>query len=233
MTFREPGHAWLAYGILLGAPGLAMANPPQFDTPAVPLLSALNTFSATPAADESLGGTGAAKGSDAGVSKPAAASAGDTSLQEVIVTAQKREQRLMDVPIPVTAISAPSLATQSQFRLEDYYSQVPGLSLTPNEFGGVPTIAIRGVTSGDFTNPTVGITVDGIAFGPSTSIGGGFSAPDLDPSDLARIEILRGPQGTLYGASSMGGLVNYVTVDPSPSASTVLMPRFPARMFSR
>jgi outer membrane receptor protein involved in Fe transport len=141
-----------------------------------------------------------------------------TQLEEVIVTSQKREERLQDVPIPVTAITATALADESRYSLQDYYSQVPGLSLTPNEFSGAPTIAIRGITSGDFTNPTVGITVDDVPFGPSTVNGGGYFAPDLDPSDLARIEILRGPQGTLYGASSIGGLVKYVTADPSTEA---------------
>jgi outer membrane receptor protein involved in Fe transport len=139
-------------------------------------------------------------------------------LEEVIVTSQKRAERLQDVPVPVTAITAAALADDSHYGLKDYYSQVPGLSLTPNEFGGAPTIAIRGITSGDFTNPTVGITVDDVPFGPSTVNGGGSFAPDLDPSDLARIEVLRGPQGTLYGASSIGGLVKYVTADPSPDA---------------
>ena len=144
--------------------------------------------------------------------------ASSMKLEEVIVTSQKREERLQDVPIPVTAITASNLADESRYSLQDYYSQVPGLSLTPNEFSGAPTIAIRGITSGDFTNPTVGITVDDVPFGPSTVNGGGYFAPDLDPSDLARIEVLRGPQGTLYGASSIGGLIKYVTADPSTDA---------------
>jgi len=148
-------------------------------------------------------------------SRAAADSNSVTQLEEVIVTSQKREERLQDVPIPVTAITATALADESRHSLQDYYSQVPGLSLTPNEFSGTPTIAIRGITSGDFTNPTVGITVDDVPFGSSTVNGGGSFAPDLDPSDLARIEVLRGPQGTLYGASSIGGLVKYVTADPS------------------
>ena len=140
-------------------------------------------------------------------------------LQEVIVTAQKRKQLLRDVPIPVTAISASVLAHQNKSSLADYYFQVPGLSLTPNEDGGEATIAIRGITTGDFANPTVGVTVDGVPFGPSTANGGAYFAPDIDPNDLARIEVLRGPQGTLYGASSMGGLVNYVTAEPSTEAT--------------
>lgn len=140
--------------------------------------------------------------------------------EEIIVTSQKRAEPVQDVPVPVTVITASRLADGNRFRIQDYYQQVPGLSLTPNEFDGAPTIAIRGIISGDFTNPTVGVTVDDVPIGPSTVIGGGYFTPDLDPSDLARIEVLRGPQGTLYGASSMGGLLKYVTVDPSLQSFT-------------
>ena len=147
-------------------------------------------------------------------------SGADSQLQEVIVTAEKRDARIQDVPIPVTALGGSTLAETSNFRIQDYYTQVPGLALTPNEGYGASTIAIRGITSGDTANPTVGVTVDDVPFGSSTSIGLGFLAPDLDPSDLARIEVLRGPQGTLYGASSIGGLLKYVTTDPTTTALT-------------
>ena len=140
------------------------------------------------------------------------------TLEEVVITAQKREESLESVPVPVSVLNAPALARQSRFRIQDYASQVPGLTVTPNEFNGSSTIAIRGIISGDVTNPTVGATLDDVALGSSTSIGGGYVVPDLDPSDLARIEILRGPQGTLYGASSIGGLLKYVTADPSTEA---------------
>ena len=136
-------------------------------------------------------------------------------LEEVVVTTQKRKELLQDVPVPVTAVTATALADHNDFQLQDYYTAVPGLSLTPNQLGGAATIAIRGITTGDFTNPTVGVTVDDMPFGSSTVLGGGFFVPDLDPSDLARIEVLRGPQGTLYGASSIGGLLKYVTTEPS------------------
>lgn len=138
-------------------------------------------------------------------------------LTEIVVTAQKRSERLQDVPVPVTAISGESLLASNQLRIEDYFTQVPGLSLTPDAFGG-PQIAIRGITSGGFSNPSVGIVVDDVPFGSSTALGGGQLVPDIDPSDLERIEVLRGPQGTLYGASSIGGLLKYVTVDPSTEA---------------
>lgn len=68
--------------------------------------------------------------------------------------------------------------------------------------------------------PAVGITIDDVPFGTSTSNGGGSGqlVPDIDPADLIRVEVLRGLQGTLYGASSMGGLLKFVTIDPTTDA---------------
>lgn len=149
-----------------------------------------------------------------------ASSAGDAreTLEEIIVSAQKREERLQDVPIPVTSMDSTALADEGRYRLQDYYSQVAGLSLTTGDAAGAPMIAIRGISPEAFGNPTVGVMIDDVPFGSATAFGGGFAVPELDPSDLSRIEVLRGPQGTLYGAASMGGLLKYVTVDPSTAA---------------
>ncbi len=141
------------------------------------------------------------------------ASSRSKALDEVLVTAEKRTERLQDVPVPVTSISADTLTATNQVRLQDYYTNIPGLSVTPNT-QSQQLLSIRGISTG-VSNPTVGITIDGAPFGSSTNNGGGSVVPDIDPSDLARIEVLRGPQGTLYGASSMGGLINFVTLDPS------------------
>jgi iron complex outermembrane receptor protein len=139
-------------------------------------------------------------------------------LEEVLVTAQKREERLQDVPVPVTAISADVLAQNAQVRLQDYFSLVPGFVVSPaGNIGNPQNLAIRGINSGQSTNSTVGITVDDVPFGSTTSFSSDVP-PDLDPSDLSRVEVLRGPQGTLYGANSMGGLLKFVTVDPSTEA---------------
>src|SRR5581483_2452690 len=113
-------------------------------------------------------------------------------LQEVVVTAQKRTERLQDVPVPVAVLNADNLADTGQTRLQDYFSSVPGLTATG--FGGATQLAIRGLSTGAGTNPTVGITVDDVPIGSSSLLGYGNQAPDIDPSDLARIEVLRGPQ---------------------------------------
>jgi len=144
-----------------------------------------------------------------------AASFSSNTLEEVVVTAQKREERLQDVPASVSVLNTTSLTTANESRLRDYFDSVPGFQVSPSPGGGnQQVLAIRGVTSGNYANPTVGIMIDEIPFGSSTY---DFS-PDVDPSDLQRIEVLRGPQGTLYGANSLGGLVKYVTMDPSTNA---------------
>ena len=135
-------------------------------------------------------------------------------IDTILVTAQKRTERLQDVPVPVTAISAQTLVDSNQLRLQDYYTQAPGLSMATDVYGA-PQVVIRGLSTGRFSDPTVGIVIDDVPYGASV---GGFVAtqvPEVDPSDLASVEVLRGPQGTLYGANSLGGLIKYVTVEPS------------------
>lgn len=138
----------------------------------------------------------------------------------IVVTAQKRSELLKDVPVAVSIVDGTALRASGQSQLADYFAQVPGLDYASN-VRGAPLIAIRGLVSGtDLVNPTVGIVVDDVPFGAPTALGGGDSTPDLDPNDLLRVEVLRGPQGTLYGANSLGGLVKFVTVDPSTKALT-------------
>ena len=130
---------------------------------------------------------------------------------DIVVTAQKRDHRLLDVPVAVSAIGSDTLVSQNINSLKDYFSRVPGL-----QYGGPNTasLSIRGVTTGErLANPTVAIVVDDVPFGSSIYLGQSL-IPDFDPATLDRIEVLRGPQGTLYGASSLGGLVKYVTRRP-------------------
>ena len=141
-------------------------------------------------------------------------SAPATQLEEVIVTAQKRAESIQTVPVPVSVVNAQILVDNNLLRLQDYTSTMPGLALTPNDDGGA-ILTIRGVSAGPGPTSTVGVLIDDVPFGPSTTLGGGGTLPDFDPSDLVRIEELRGPQGTLYGASSLGGLLKFVTIDPS------------------
>jgi iron complex outermembrane recepter protein len=142
-----------------------------------------------------------------------------SELEEIIVTAEKKVERLLDVPIPVTAISAQTLVDTNQFKMADFYATIPGVVLNTG-FLGDSSLTIRGLNSGG-GNPTVAVTIDDVPYGAYGS--GGGIVPDFDPSDLARVEVLRGPQGTLYGASSIGGLIRYVTIDPSTDAVSGLV----------
>jgi len=143
-------------------------------------------------------------------------------LQEVIVTAQKREEREQDVPLAMTVLNPETLSENGQSRLVDYFATVPGLSRQSGI--GVPGglfLTIRGLSTGSTENATVATVIDDVPIGSGSAIQfGQLYSPDLDPSDLARIEVLKGPQGTLYGADSLGGLVKYVTMDPSTAGFT-------------
>jgi outer membrane receptor protein involved in Fe transport len=138
----------------------------------------------------------------------------ESSQAEIVVTAEKRSERLQDVPVPISVISGAFLTVTNEVRMQDFYATVPGFAMSSG-FHGEPFIAIRGITTDIYSNPSVAIAIDDVPFGSSTAIGGGNVAPDIDPNDLSRIEVLRGPQGTLYGANSIGGLIKYVTADPS------------------
>lgn len=164
---------------------------------------------------EARDGTRPKRLGDASQASPSEGSYG-TSVEpeEIVVTARKREERLQETPVAVTAVNTSVLAENSQLRLQDYASSIPGLTLAAGGTG-LATLAVRGITTFG-GNPVVAVTVDGVPIGATTSLGfDGDYLVDLDPSDLQRIELLRGPQGTLYGAASLGGLLNYITVDPS------------------
>ncbi len=145
--------------------------------------------------------------------------AADTSveLETVTVTASKTSERQIDVAIPVTTVDTSTLLATNSVHLEDYALKIPGISVASQGNGRASAI-IRGISSGLSNNPTVGITIDDVPIGSSTSSGIGDSIlPDIDPGVLSSVEILRGPQGSLYGASSMGGLIRYVTSTPDLS----------------
>jgi len=136
-------------------------------------------------------------------------------LQEVIVTAQKRAERLVDTPQSVAVLSPDDLQSKGVTQLRDWAGSVPGLSFI-TQGAGRSQLALRGVTTGRDVGPTVGIYVDEVPYGSSSLFGNGnLFTVDVGLFDLDRIEVLRGPQGTLYGASTMGGLVKYVTKAPN------------------
>lgn len=134
---------------------------------------------------------------------------GAESEREIVVTAQKRSERLIDVPTAVSVVSSDTLIEQNLLTLRDYFVRVPGLNYSESR---TSVLSIRGITTGA-GNPTVAITVDDVPFGSSV-LYGQTHVPDFDPGDLERIEVLKGPQSTLYGANSLGGLIKYVARRP-------------------
>lgn len=138
-----------------------------------------------------------------------------SQLQEIVVTAERRRTRLLDTPISMSVISSSALAAMGAVSFRDFANTVPGLNYTTTG-EGYTQISLRGVTSGFFPGPSVAIYVDDVPYGSSSAFAqAGQLSLDAGLFDLARVDVLRGPQGTLYGASAMGGVIKYVTTPPS------------------
>lgn len=140
--------------------------------------------------------------------------------EDIIVTAQKRAQTLIDVPQSVTVVSGATLERQVATTFGDYLKLVPGLQIT-QATPGETRLILRGLNTGGVAS-TVAVYQDETPFGSSTGLANGaILAGDFDTFDVARIEVLRGPQGTLYGASSLGGVVKFVTNIPDTGKLSV------------
>ncbi|MBL0124471.1 MAG: TonB-dependent receptor plug domain-containing protein [Betaproteobacteria bacterium] len=144
----------------------------------------------------------------------AASTPSNTELQtvdKVVVSAQKREQAAIDVPASVSTVSADRLARSGAVRLEDYAAQMPGLSVSVVS-RGFTSVVLRGISTGiSQATPATAFYIDEAPIGSITAYATGSTLTlDLDPYDLRRIEVLKGPQGTLYGAGAVGGLLRYV-----------------------
>ena len=138
------------------------------------------------------------------------------STEDIVVTAQKREQKLLDVPQSISVVSGAALESQQASTFQDYLKLVPGLQLNQSQPGQARLI-LRGINAGGVAS-AVAVYIDDTPFGSSSGlVNGGVLAGDFDTFDLARIEVLRGPQGTLYGSNSLGGLLKFVTNAPDPT----------------
>ena len=137
------------------------------------------------------------------------------TLEEVVVTAEKRESTVQKTPISITAISGADLQAQGISNLLSVAQQVPGVSFKTSG-PGQTEFEMRGLTSTGGESPTVGFYLDETALTPPAMAQNGKVVIDPNLFDLNRVEILRGPQGTLYGAGSMGGTIKLVTNAPDP-----------------
>ncbi|WP_457355460.1 TonB-dependent receptor [Roseateles sp. P5_D6] len=137
-------------------------------------------------------------------------------LQAVVVTANRRKEMARDVPLQINRLSADELEQSGAKGLVDYLAGLPAVDVKTQGGAGLGAISVRGVSTGDQTIATVGTYIDDIAVGSySPFVSGPINALDMALLDLSHIELLRGPQGTLYGAGAMGGVLKYVTNEPN------------------
>ncbi len=162
-------------------------------------------------AGAALAGT-AASAQSAVPAGPTAAAQPDDGIADIVVTAQKREDRVQSIPVAVTALDQSTLASATITNLRDIAARVP--SLVVDSVGAGPSaaaISIRGISFEDIEksfDPAVGVVVDGVFIGTNTG-------QLLDSFDLERLEVLRGPQGTLFGRNTIAGVINVTRTRPT------------------
>jgi iron complex outermembrane recepter protein len=145
----------------------------------------------------------------------AGAEASSATLQEVVVTARKREENLQDVPISIQVLTQKDLHNLGIVEFNDYAYRLPSVSFI--SIGpGTQTFYMRGVSDG--TNPNYAAASANGFFLDDSSLSWNAVYPDLHLYDIQRIEVLNGPQGTTFGASSMAGAVRYITNKPDVNA---------------
>lgn len=157
---------------------------------------------------------GAAMGA-AAVDRESQGARAEGQLQEVIVTAQKREQRSFDVPISLAVVGSQELQRENITGLDNLQFAVPGMTIS-QAGAGVRRIEIRGISNAFGNGASVGEYIDEADATSQGAEGGaaGYGTLDLGTYDLNRVEVLRGPQGTLYGEGSIGGTIRFIANQP-------------------
>lgn len=179
------------------------------------------SYSAGGALDRILAGSGlTAERTPAGalvIHAGKAAVSASSAVSEVIVTADKKSEKLSSVGEGISAVTSEQLERLNANNVEDYLSFVPGVAFTSFGRPGQNQITIRGIAALGLGS-AIATYVDEIPVGSASNEAQGSNyTPDIDPADLDHVEVLKGPQGTLYGASSLGGVLKYVTKAPSLS----------------
>lgn len=173
----------------------------------MPKYSIVHFFSCT-CATALMAGTASAQDSVKAAGDPPTQASG-VQLEEIVVTAQKRAQNLQDVPVAVSAFTGDSLASRGITNIRELNSLTPGLQIAQGT--GVALPFLRGIGSNASAvgnESSVAVYTDGLYF---TRLPQGF----LSLNNIERVEVLKGPQGTLFGRNSSGGVINIVTPDPS------------------
>jgi iron complex outermembrane recepter protein len=140
----------------------------------------------------------------------------NSELEEIVVTAQKRESTVLKTPISMTAITGQDLLSRGLDSAQGIVQAVPGIAVI-SAGPGQAQYEIRGLSASGGESPTIGFYLDEAVLTPPSNASTGKSEIDPDLYDLERVEVLRGPQGTLYGAGSLGGTVKLITNPPDLS----------------
>ncbi|MGH7594080.1 MAG: TonB-dependent receptor plug domain-containing protein, partial [Gemmatimonadales bacterium] len=150
-------------------------------------------------------GSTTAQSAQLGVAAPAG-----QQLGEIVVTAQKRSERLQEVPAAVSVVTGDQIASSAAVNMEGLLNQVPGVTFHKGDIPFNTSLFLRGVGTINFAlgaEPSVGYVLDGVVMGTSGQAFG-------DLFDVARLEVIPGPQGTLFGKNSSAGVINVVSVMP-------------------
>ncbi len=183
-------------------------------------LSALRLAQASRSAADS--GDSVAQEQDKAESGASMQSTEGAKLEEIIVTAQKRASNLQDVPVAVSALSEERLQRMGADSFRDFALSVPGLQM--NELGtNNAKFVIRGITTQPFGGNVQETVITYIDDLPTTDSRANASTPDISLFDVERVEVLRGPQGTLFGSGAMGGAIRIITNLPDASRSLAKM----------
>jgi iron complex outermembrane recepter protein len=135
--------------------------------------------------------------------------------EEIVVTANRRQQNIVDVPLAVTALQGDDLNRKGLTQIESFASQVPGFSIENQGRIGIRLVLRGQNTGGSVGGAAVASMIDDVILTSGSALSrGALVTPNLDLFDMERIEVLRGPQGTLYGANALGGLLKYVAKKP-------------------
>src|ERR1019366_10133705 len=143
----------------------------------------------------------------------ATAATEEAGLEEITITAEKYKSTILDTPISISALSGDQLGAAGITSVEEITREVPGLSMR-SAGPGLTEYEARGLASNGGAAPTVGFYLDEIPLSPPAVSQSGKVVIDPNLYDVERVEVLRGPQGTLYGSGSMGGTVRVLTNEP-------------------
>lgn len=147
----------------------------------------------------------------------ALAQAGDDTLGEIVVTARKRQESILKVPVVVTAVSEEQLDNFQLTQITDLPKLVPGLVLAGNLLSIGPQVTIRGVGTSSYdpgVDQSVSLNIDGLSLGQGLAFASGMF-------DVAQVEVLKGPQALFYGKSSPGGVISLRTADPTDEREVI------------